>query len=47
VPTRNGPLQLKGIPDLVKVTGGAYFFLPSRRAILYLSETPGGSGALH
>lgn len=37
VPTRNGPLQLKGIPDLVKVSGGGYFFLPSRRAILYLA----------
>ena len=36
VPTREGPLQLSGIPDLVRVIGGAYFFLPSRRAVLYL-----------
>jgi len=38
IPTANGPLQLKGMPDLVKVTGGGYFFLPSRRALLYLAE---------
>ena len=37
VPTPNGPLQLKGIPDLVKVSGGGYFFLPSRRALIYLA----------
>ena len=37
VPTPNGPLQLKDIPDLVTVSGGGYFFLPSRRAILYLA----------
>jgi deferrochelatase/peroxidase EfeB len=38
VPTRNGPLQMKGIPDLVRVRGGGYFFLPSKRAISYLAS---------
>ncbi len=40
VPTPNGPLQLKGIPDLVEVSGGGYFFLPSRRALIYLAAAP-------
>jgi deferrochelatase/peroxidase EfeB len=37
VPTEEGPILIKGIKDFVTVRGGAYFFLPSRRALRYLA----------
>lgn len=38
IPTRQGPVQLRGMPDFVRVKGGGYFFLPGRRALRYLAE---------
>lgn len=37
IPTDAGPLRLKGLKDFVTVKGGAYFFLPGRRALHYLA----------
>ena len=34
-----GPVQLDPFEPFVKVVGGGYFFLPSRRALRYLSST--------
>jgi deferrochelatase/peroxidase EfeB len=36
IPTPEGPLLLRGIKDFVRVRGGAYFFIPGRRALSYL-----------
>ena len=38
IPTRQGPVQLREMPDFVRVKGGGYFFLPGRRALRYLAE---------
>jgi deferrochelatase/peroxidase EfeB len=32
------PCRFAGLPRFVQVTGGAYFFLPSLRALTFLSE---------
>ena len=37
IPTPGGPIFLKQMQDFVKVLGGGYFFLPSRRTIRFLS----------
>jgi hypothetical protein len=37
IPTPAGPLQVKGLRDVVRVRGGGYFFVPSRSALTYLS----------
>lgn len=37
IPTANGPLQVKGLADVVRVRGGGYFFVPSKSALDYLS----------
>jgi deferrochelatase/peroxidase EfeB len=37
IPTQQGPVRLTGLPDFVRVRGGAYFFMPSRSAIRYLA----------
>ena len=36
IPTPDGPLLLRGIKDFVRVRGGAYFFIPGKRALQYL-----------
>jgi deferrochelatase/peroxidase EfeB len=36
IPTPSGPLLLKDFKDFVRVRGGAYFFIPGRRALHYL-----------
>jgi deferrochelatase/peroxidase EfeB len=36
IPTPEGPLLLRGIKDFVRVRGGAYFFIPGKRALHYL-----------
>jgi deferrochelatase/peroxidase EfeB len=36
IPTAYGPLQVKGLRDVVRVRGGGYFFVPSRSALDYL-----------
>jgi Dyp-type peroxidase family len=33
--------RLTGLPEFVSVRGGAYFFLPGRRALEYLAHVPG------
>lgn len=38
IPTSSGPVPVSGMQDFVTVRGGGYFFLPSRRAIRYLSR---------
>ena len=38
IPGRAGPIFARGFKDLVSVRGGAYFFLPSRSAIRFLSR---------
>lgn len=37
IPTPEGPIFLKGMPDFVRVVGGEYFFMPSKAALTYLS----------
>ncbi len=39
VPSPNGPLHLTGLRDFVRMRGGGYFFLPSRRAVAFLAES--------
>lgn len=36
IPTPDGPLRLRGLPDFVTVQGGGYFFMPSRSAVQFL-----------
>ncbi len=36
IPTTAGPVRVRGLRDFVTVKGGAYFFLPGRRAVRYL-----------
>ena len=38
VPTEHGPIYLKRLEDFVRVVGGGYFFMPSRRAVRYLAQ---------
>lgn len=38
IPTRQGPVELTGVPDFVRVRGGGYFFLPGRQALHYLAR---------
>ncbi|HEV7282330.1 MAG TPA: hypothetical protein VGN57_19160 [Pirellulaceae bacterium] len=38
IPSPEGPIIVKGIKDYVDVLGGAYFFVPSRRAIRFLAK---------
>jgi deferrochelatase/peroxidase EfeB len=42
IPTLQGPVRLKGLQDFVRVRGGAYFFMPSRSAIRYLTTLADG-----
>jgi deferrochelatase/peroxidase EfeB len=37
IPTPYGPIQVKGLGDVVQVRGGGYFFLPGRRALEWLA----------
>jgi deferrochelatase/peroxidase EfeB len=45
IPTRQGPVHLRGMPDCVRVRGGGYFFMPGRRALGFLAghQSPPGS----
>lgn len=38
IPSRDGPVRLKALPDFVTTRGGGYFFLPGKRLIEYLSR---------
>jgi deferrochelatase/peroxidase EfeB len=37
IPTERGPILVTGFKDFVRVRGGAYFFLPGRRALWFLA----------
>ena len=37
IPTPSGPIRIKGMQSYVKMCGGGYFFLPSKRALTFLS----------
>ncbi|MCP5397141.1 MAG: cytochrome P450 [Sphingomonadaceae bacterium] len=39
IPTAAGPVRLEGLRKHVQVMGGGYFFMPSRSALGWLSET--------
>lgn len=39
IPTRQGPVELKNLPDFVRLRGGGYFFMPGRQALRYLALT--------
>ncbi|MEZ5694860.1 MAG: cytochrome P450 [Sphingomonadaceae bacterium] len=39
IPTPAGPVRLEGLQKHVQVMGGGYFFMPSRSALGWLSET--------
>jgi deferrochelatase/peroxidase EfeB len=38
IPTEKGPIRLGGLRDFVKVRGGAYLFMPSKRVVDYMCE---------
>ena len=38
IPTPKGPVVIGGLSNFVKVIGGGYFFMPSRRALQFLAE---------
>ncbi len=38
IPSREGPVRLKALPDFVTTRGGGYFFLPGKRLIDFLTE---------
>lgn len=42
IPSANGPLNLTGIKDWVRVRGGAYLFMPSRSALHFLINLADG-----
>ena len=44
IPTKDGPIRVKGLRDFVTVKGGAYFFLPGRQAVRYLCSPNRGGG---
>lgn len=46
VPTPHGPLTLRGLQAFVTLQGGGYFFMPGRRALLYLRSRAGKSADL-
>ncbi|MFN3549219.1 MAG: cytochrome P450 [Mesorhizobium sp.] len=46
VPTRHGPLTLRGLQAFVTVQGGGYFFMPGRRALRYLRSRAATGEAL-
>ena len=46
VPTRHGPLTLRGLQSFVTVQGGGYFFMPGRRALRYLRSRAATGEAL-
>lgn len=39
IPTAVGPVRLEGLQSFVEMMGGGYFFMPSRSALSWLSET--------
>ena len=47
IPTQQGPVQLRGLPDFVRVRGGGYFFMPSRRALRFLAGGDGGRASFY
>lgn len=46
IPTPTGPLRLEGLPEIVTVRGGGYFFVPSRTVLKFLARTGVGVRAM-
>ncbi len=40
IPTPTGPIVLSDLETFIRVRGGGYFFLPSRRALHFLAQKP-------
>jgi deferrochelatase/peroxidase EfeB len=40
IPTRDGPVAVRGISDFVRTRGGGYFFVPGRALLEYLAASP-------
>jgi deferrochelatase/peroxidase EfeB len=38
IPTAQGPVCLRGLPDFVSTVGGGYFWMPSRAAVEFLAH---------
>ena len=38
VPSQDGPVRLKPLPQFVKTLGGGYFFMASRSMLAYVSD---------
>jgi deferrochelatase/peroxidase EfeB len=38
IPTREGPVRLKGLPQFVRTRGGGYFFVPGKALLEYLAN---------
>ena len=38
IPTRDGPVRLRGMPEFVRTIGGGYFFVPGRSLLQYLAS---------
>ncbi len=45
IPSKSGPVRVKGLRDFVTVKGSAYFFLPGRQAVRYLCSPNRSGGA--
>ncbi|HZP85796.1 MAG TPA: hypothetical protein VFB54_03185 [Burkholderiales bacterium] len=39
LPTPTGSIRIDGVPDVVRVIGGGYFFLPGRAVLNYLAQS--------
>ncbi len=39
IPTASGPVRIEGLKNFVQMMGGGYFFVPSRSALSWLSDT--------
>jgi deferrochelatase/peroxidase EfeB len=38
IPTREGPVMLRSLPEFVRMRGGGYFFVPGKALLEYLSS---------
>jgi deferrochelatase/peroxidase EfeB len=41
IPTRNGPVRLRNLPEFVSTRGGGYFFVPGKTLLEYLANLHG------
>jgi hypothetical protein len=38
IPSRDGPVRLKPLPQFVTMRGGGYFFMPGKRLVQFLGR---------